>query len=389
MNKKDCRTRKRINTAQSFIKPNLSLPNINYKTNKELNNTVDTRENSVPKSNMRVQYSHLKFTKTFLKNTKDIILERPLKKNDILKHRVHKIEVKIKLKKLHSKYVTSLITIKDKRIVTGGGDGSISICSIQLLFKKWKIDVHKEHAHNGTINSLCELNTNNRIMSGGFDKTVKIWTYTNNELNLIYILKEHNDVVWKVITLTNNRFASCSNGGTIRIYKDNKSYEEIIELYHSKYLCSIIQLNKKESLIAGSFSSFSVWNLMTYSKATHYVGFGPNLPNGIIELSNGHIAISDRSSIIIIDSDTYIVIKEIKLHNTSYSSICMLDEYSFIYVYAGFFYQIYIKNFSILSKLLICGIDGLSGIISIDKNCFAIQNTFSGISIVKPLYSEK
>ena len=54
--------------------------------------------------------------------------------------------------------------------------------------------------------------------------------------------------------------------------------------------------------------------------------------------------------IVIIDSSSYEVKKEIQLkeHNTGYSSLCVCDEHSFIYVYDGIFLQISSEDSSIL-----------------------------------------
>ena len=97
--------------------------------------------------------------------------------------------------------------------------------------------------HTDTVSYITAFDRNN-IISCSFDGNVKISIVMKDGFQEKSFFKCHDGHIRKIILLENNRFASCSNGGTIRIYKDNKSYEEIIELYHSKYLCSIIQLNK-------------------------------------------------------------------------------------------------------------------------------------------------
>ena len=73
----------------------------------------------------------------------------------------------------------------------------------------------------------------------------------------------------------------------------------------------------------------------------------------MIELSDGDIALSSCARpypIVIIDSSSHQVKKEIQLEEyiIHYSSLCVFDEHSFIYVYKGTFLQISNENGSIL-----------------------------------------
>ena len=76
--------------------------------------------------------------------------------------------------------------------------------------KEWKVLAQKDKAHDDIVTFLCELG-NKRIISSSDDTSIKVWNVlSDNEVQLIRTLKQHNDKVDKVIALTYNRFASCS-----------------------------------------------------------------------------------------------------------------------------------------------------------------------------------
>ena len=72
------------------------------------------------------------------------------------------------------------------------------------------------HQHDKCVNSLCTL-SDNRLLSGSLDDSIKVWTVSDVELTLIKEIKEHTNWVFKVIPLSKQRFASCSDDCAIRI----------------------------------------------------------------------------------------------------------------------------------------------------------------------------
>ena len=114
--------------------------------------------------------------------------------------------------------------------------------------------------------------------------------------------------------------------------------------------------------------------------------------HGIIELTNDLIAVSSCSSgnpIVIIDAVKFSVLKEIKEQNyiTHYSSLCLLNENSFIYSDEGNVIQIAINedykiSFKSNSEKQL---NGYRTFISIDNGKFVIiENKSNGIDIIKP-----
>ena len=84
---------------------------------------------------------------------------------------------------MHSN-IWSLIETEDKRIASGGEEGNISISSYDINRKKWNKDIHKVNAHNDIIYSLCTLK-GNRLLSGGGDNVIKVWTISDTDIKQI------------------------------------------------------------------------------------------------------------------------------------------------------------------------------------------------------------
>ena len=139
------------------------------------------------------------------------------------------------------------------------------------------------------------------------------------------------------------------------------------------------------------------WEINNYTKLYTVEGYGVIIPDHMIELADGNIALSswriafhEPSPIIIIDSSTYKIKKEIQLekYNAKSSSLCLLNEYSFIYAYKGKFLQISSEDGSIMFYSTDGNFNGWNGIVSIeDGEYFAIQNE-KKITIVKPCYDD-
>ena len=80
----------------------------------------------------------------------------------------------------------------------------------------------------------------------------------------------------------------------------------------------VIKLNNKEILVTSNYGSKALdfWDLKTYTKLNTVKGvYTECLYQGMIELPNGHIAVSSHAvgnPIVIVNPENYTVVKEIK-----------------------------------------------------------------------------
>ena len=111
----------------------------------------------------------------------------------------------------------------------------------------------------------------------------------------------------------------------------------------------------------------------------------------MIELSDGNIALSSNDEpypIVIIDSSSYKVKKEIQLekYNTKSSSLYVCDEHSFIYAYEGNFLQISNEDGLILFQSKEGDFNGDCGILSLEGGKYFVIDKYYWISIIKPCF---
>ena len=168
---------------------------------------------------------------------KEIKKELPVKK-------IKKIKHVLVIDDLTNEKVLSMAKIQDKRIAVGCEDGSISICSCNLKQKDWERDIYEEEAH-VTVQTLCSLNDNRLLSSDSYpDCLIKVWKVYPKELKILKILKNHTNLIFKIIPLNNQRFASCSKDCTVKIWED-KNYNMLSSLTHKIGVLSILQLKEK------------------------------------------------------------------------------------------------------------------------------------------------
>ena len=290
--------------------------------------------------------------------------------------------------------VYSLTETEDKRIASGGYDGNISISSYDISERKWKRDVYKKTAHKSRVNALCAL-TGNRLLSGSRDYVIKVWTVSDVDITLIKEIKEHTNLVWKVIPLSKKRFASCSSDCTVRVWKDDNTYERVSTLKHNESVISVLQLKGKDVLVASLYgknkasSGVTFWNVNNYTQQHHVEGYCVCWGSHMIELSDGNVALSSAYEpypIVVIDSATYQVKKEIQMKECvmKCSSLCWFSHHSFIYACKGCLVQVSSEDCSVMFQAKGGRFNGCyGGVVPIDGGkYFAVENE-KRITIIK------
>ena len=137
----------------------------------------------------------------------------------------------------------------------------------------------------------------------------------------------------------------------MKIWNSESPYEVITTLKHDDSVYDILKLKQKEILITSDCNnSIHFWHSNNYNKLhsikghhAYYCG------TKMIELPNGLVAISSGVKpypILIVDPITYSIVKEIKEEGyiTGCSSLCVLDQYSFIYASSGTLVQIAVDD---------------------------------------------
>ena len=254
------------------------------------------------------------------------------------------IHATFQINNIHQSEITSLLSLSNGKIVSGGSDGSIYIGSLNYINNSFNSNINKQNAHNGWIISLCEIHSS-LLISGGQDSYIKIWNISPNELTLLTILNKHTKTINKIIYVhKNNDFISCSDDHTINIWNSIYPFNNILTLQENKFIWSLKHLNSNNNiLIANCIGYLSFWNLKSFVKETVIKGVYTGCPNGIIELQKKkHVVVSLYKKpfyLVVIDVEKYIILTKIK--DNKYipynSSLCPIDEVSFVFIYKGCF----------------------------------------------------
>ena len=296
----------------------------------------------------------------------------------------------ININNIHSRTIYSLLKLHDGRIATGSEDKSIIITSLSIETKQWNQDIKRNNAHDDRIFSFCQMNThnNNLLISCSGDATIKAWELTNKSLEQRYTLLGHNSIIWNVILIHDTLLFSCSLDHTLKIW-ENIQLQTSIDFGTS--INSIMKLRKKEIIIVCCNSLIIyVYDIISYRTLNHIRGYYAFYSSHMAEISDDIIAISSYTKgfpLVIIDINTCCIIKEIMFKGNICSSLCCLDNRSFLYVDNDVLIQISSEQYEIMLNLEHeIDINGYSGIIIKDGQYLITTNEHNGISIIKLQY---
>ena len=334
---------------------NEDLPNkinesqIRHKTSNFQNHDSNSLLNEIKaiKQQNQLLFNEFSFQKKEIESIKNqinsvlVFLKTPMSQSNKIKS----INIKKTFDKFHSKQVSFLYQLSDKRIVSCAYDGSISITSFNYLDNTFNSSIIIKNAHTKVVTSVCEI-SNKRIVSASFDYSLKVWDISNiRQIQPISTIKEHTGIIYKVISLTNDRFCSCSSeDNTVKIW-DSKTFKKInIPFENQEEPFTLIQLKHQNEVLVINCSTgngyLNFFNLCPpFNREGTICGVVTNDNNGLIELSNGHIAASANHPpcIYIADPIHFTIHSIIKDNNYIICGSCLnkINDNSFIYAYNG------------------------------------------------------
>ena len=129
-----------------------------------------------------------------------------------------------------SKETHSLVQYDTNQIFLGAKD------ELQILDLKTDNISTFSTEHKGRINTLIKLN-DGRIVSGGQDKTIKVWDINSNKS--LMTLTGHTSMIWSLCEINGNKLLSGSSDKTALIWDLNKKKLDF-ELYKDKEISSVL-----------------------------------------------------------------------------------------------------------------------------------------------------
>lgn len=257
---------------------------------------------------------------TILVSFKDFIQVVTQKVAEIEETEIQRKRIKlIKTIESGNSEVSSICLLKDKRLASSFKDKTIKIFNLTT----YKCEVIIDSAHCEEILYISSLD-NGCLVSSSQDSTIKIWEIKETEYAHVKTLREHKNIVMKTIQLSNYRIGSCSWDKTIKIWK--LPFYNCVETLngHTRNVCSLIELSKKDYLVSGGQdSTLMFWDNETYRIKKRIEDVSCAWNNSMIEIEKNRLIVGGFDSINIIDLNKFEVEKKIKVEdiNTLYSLV--------------------------------------------------------------------
>ena len=229
----------------------------------------------------------------------------------------------IKTIKAHSFRVKSLLLLRDHTIASCSYDKTIMIYNPNSNYKVEQV------IQSNYINSMCQLE----------DGTIA----SCSKLGAVYIGEfaienAHEQEVTKIISLPNNRIASCSFDKTIKIWNCTKPYSDtpiVVLEKQTEYVYSMIYIKERDLIAAGTGKSkIQFWSMLTYQCVSIIKGVECWNRNAIYQLDKDRLITGGYYKVFIINIDKCITEK-----------ICDIDEIG------------YVNCFMRMGNIVICGGD--------------------------------
>ena len=220
-----------------------------------------------------------------------------IKKDPVIKY-LNEIQNKYIIEK-HTSQVTSLLLLKNKKIASCSNDKTIRVYDPNNGYKCEEVF----NRHSNSIVSICELD-DGTIVSCSWDKSIIIGDYS--------IKNAHSNYINKVITLPNNRIASCA-GQTIKVWKSEPPYNEndnLIKILqgHLKWVVSILYIQEMDILLSVSLdNTIRLWNMSTYQCSKVIDGVEISWNNALYRIDNDRVIIGGKNKFSIINIDKCVI----------------------------------------------------------------------------------
>ena len=202
----------------------------------------------------------------------------------------------------------SLLLLKDKRLASCTNDYSVRIFTPSGNYYSDEVII------GDSINSICELD-DGTIVSCSLDYSIKFEPFI--------IKNAHYDYIYKVISISDDKIASCSRDNTIKIWRSNR--DSPIKVLEGQHAISLLYIKERNIMISGGISeSLRVWDMSTYQCDKMIEGVFCCYINALCQIDSNRVIVGGMYTIYIVNIDTYVVEKKITDKQLGYVN-CFLN----------------------------------------------------------------
>ncbi len=187
-----------------------------------------------------------------------------------------------------------------------------------LIYENIYANLATLYNHTDTVRSLAVLP--NYIVSGSYDRTIKIWNSTSFEL--ITTLYGHSNIINSIVIMPNLNIVSAGWDWTIKIW--NSSTFKCIKTLHNKVVIYALAILPDSKIVSGDYYHIKIWHNFTSS-----IVLNPNNRDSFYALAilahNSNIVSGSKDlTIKIWNSTSYNLIKTLTGHSDWIYSLCIL-----------------------------------------------------------------
>jgi len=180
----------------------------------------------------------------------------------------------------------------DSRMLYSAGEDGLITCWDATLVQA----VYATSGHSGAIKSLAINSSGTRLISGGDDKILRVWSVEEGSLGLLYELKEHKKTITTVYFSPDGRLAASGSADKTLILWDMQTGTKIRQAAaHDGWIrCVRFSPDGKHLCSAGDDRLIRIWNTGDLTEAkvleghTGWVQTVSYLPSGKHVISGGH-----------------------------------------------------------------------------------------------------
>jgi WD40 repeat protein len=233
----------------------------------------------------------------------------------------------------HVNSVNALVIIpSNENIVSGLVNGGISFWSIKFELNFLRSCITKKSNNlqtnlefSGKINTLAIIPSNENIVSGSDDATIRVWN--SKTFHLIATLRGHTDWVNALVIIpSNENIVSGSDDSTIKVW-NSKTFQLIANLTgHTNYVNALVIIPSNENIVSGSNDeTIKIWNSKTFHLIANLAGHTYFIfALAIIPSNENIVSGSNDKSIKIWNSKTFHLIANLSGYTRSFNTLVII-----------------------------------------------------------------
>lgn len=234
--------------------------------------------------------------------------------------------------------ITSVIKIDNKHIAISAEHGSIYVYTINIDTNSSSLQFIHKNAHDNNIN--CMLLWSSRLITADEDGCINVWDIRSKKLVLYTSINNaHDDVINKMILLSNGNIATASNDNTVKIWNMNTTTPTMKHLLqHNESKAYAITETIQSKLLTVSYNGviavYAVANLQeqpSLLKDDKLKNVCTTCNNGLLALANDNVAVivvlREKKGILIINvKKPATVVSYVNANDYSFNSeMCLVN----------------------------------------------------------------